>query len=37
MAAYDGGRLIALWAFEISGGAVHAIRGVVNPDKLRHV
>jgi hypothetical protein len=28
---------MAVWAFECSGGAVHAIRGVVNPEKLRHL
>jgi hypothetical protein len=37
MAAYEDGRLVAVWAFEISGGAVQAIRGVVNPDKLHHL
>jgi RNA polymerase sigma-70 factor (TIGR02957 family) len=37
LAGYEDGRLIALWAFEVSGGAVQAIRGIVNPDKLRHV
>jgi RNA polymerase sigma-70 factor (TIGR02957 family) len=37
LAAYEDGALVALWAFEISDGAVQAIRGVVNPDKLRHV
>jgi RNA polymerase sigma factor (sigma-70 family) len=37
LAAYEGGELVALWAFEISDGAVQAIRGVVNPNKLRHV
>ena len=37
LAVYEGGRLVAVWAFEVSGGAVQAIRGVVNPDKLRHV
>ncbi len=37
LAAYEGGALVALWAFEISDGAVQAIRGVVNRDKLRHV
>jgi RNA polymerase sigma-70 factor, ECF subfamily len=34
---YEGDRLIMVWALEISGGVVHAIRGVVNPDKLRHL
>jgi RNA polymerase sigma-70 factor (TIGR02957 family) len=37
LAAYDGGRLVAVWAFEISGGAVQTIRGIVNPDKLAHI
>jgi RNA polymerase sigma-70 factor (ECF subfamily) len=37
LAAYEGGRLVAVWAFEVSGGAVQAIRGVVNPDKLRQL
>ena len=36
LAGYEGGALVAVWAFEISDGAVQAIRGVVNPDKLRH-
>jgi RNA polymerase sigma-70 factor (ECF subfamily) len=36
MAVYEDGRLIALWSFEASGGGLQAIRGVVNPDKLRH-
>jgi hypothetical protein len=26
-----------VWAFEISGDAVQAIHGVVNPDKLAHI
>ena len=37
LAAYEGGRLVAVWAFEVAGGAVQAIRGVVNPDKLRQL
>jgi hypothetical protein len=37
LVAHEDGRLMAVWAFECSGGAVHAIRGVVNPDKLRHL
>ncbi len=36
LAAYEGERLVALWAIEFSDGAVQAIRGVVNPEKLRH-
>jgi RNA polymerase sigma-70 factor, ECF subfamily len=34
---FEGGRLVAVWAFEFSGDAVRAIRGVVNPDKLAHI
>jgi RNA polymerase sigma-70 factor (TIGR02957 family) len=37
LAAYEDGRLVAVWAFEMSGDAVRAIRGIVNPDKLRHL
>ena len=37
LAGYDGDRLMAVWAFECSDGAVQAIRGVVNPDKLEHL
>jgi RNA polymerase sigma-70 factor, ECF subfamily len=32
-----GGALIGVWSFEIAGGEVVAIRGVVNPDKLTHL
>jgi len=32
-----GGTLIAAMSLEISGGAVQAIRSVVNPDKLAHI
>lgn len=32
-----GGGLVGTWAFEISGGAIAGIRGVINPEKLRHV
>jgi RNA polymerase sigma-70 factor (ECF subfamily) len=35
--AYEDGRLVAVWALEVSGGAIQAIRGVVNPDKLGHL
>ena len=35
--AFDGGELVAVWAFEFSGDAVRAIRGVTNPDKLAHI
>ena len=31
------GTLIAAMAFEISGGAIQAIRSIVNPDKLAHI
>ncbi len=31
------GTLIAAWALQISDGAVQAIHGVVNPDKLAHI
>jgi RNA polymerase sigma-70 factor (ECF subfamily) len=37
MIVVEGGRLVAVWAFEISGDAVQAIHGVVNPDKLAHI
>jgi RNA polymerase sigma-70 factor (TIGR02957 family) len=37
LVAFEHGRLIAVWALELSGGAVQAIRGVTNPDKLRHL
>jgi len=37
LAAYEDDRLVALWAVEISGDTVQAIRGIVNPDKLRYV
>jgi len=33
----EGGRLIAVWAVEVSDGVIHAIHGVVNPDKLAHI
>jgi RNA polymerase sigma-70 factor (TIGR02957 family) len=35
--AFDGGRLVAVWAFEFSGDVIRAIRGVTNPDKLAHI
>ena len=35
--AFEDGRLIVVWALETSGGVVHAIRGVVNPEKLAHI
>jgi RNA polymerase sigma-70 factor (TIGR02957 family) len=34
---FEDDRLTAVWAFEISDGAIRAIRGVVNPDKLAHI
>jgi hypothetical protein len=33
----DSGALISAMAFEISDGRVHAIRSIVNPDKLVHI
>jgi len=36
-AGYEDGRLVAVWAFEVSGDGIRAIRGIVNPDKLRHL
>jgi ketosteroid isomerase-like protein len=36
--AYDGGhRVVAVFALDIAGGRVQAIRAIVNPDKLRHL
>lgn len=35
--AFDGGKLVSVWAFEFSGDAIRAIRGVTNPDKLAHI
>jgi RNA polymerase sigma-70 factor (ECF subfamily) len=37
LVAFEDGRLIAVWSLDLSGGAVQAIRGIVNPDKLRHL
>ena len=37
MLVIEDGRLVAVWAFEFSGDAMRAIRGVVNPDKLAHI
>jgi RNA polymerase sigma factor (sigma-70 family) len=34
---FEGDRLVAVWAFELSDGAIEAIHGVVNPDKLAHI
>jgi RNA polymerase sigma-70 factor (TIGR02957 family) len=35
--AFEGGTLVAAWALQISDGAIQAIHGVVNPDKLAHI
>ena len=36
--AFDAdGTLVAAWELQISGGAIQAIYGVVNPDKLTHI
>lgn len=32
-----GGQVLAVLTLETSGGTVHAVRGVVNPDKLAHL
>ncbi|MFI2364184.1 sigma-70 family RNA polymerase sigma factor [Promicromonospora sp. NPDC019610] len=32
-----GGGLIGTWSFEVSGGLLVGIRGVINPDKLGHL
>jgi RNA polymerase sigma-70 factor (ECF subfamily) len=32
-----GGGLIGTWSFEVSDGQLAGIRGVINPDKLRHL
>jgi RNA polymerase sigma-70 factor (ECF subfamily) len=37
MLVIEDGRLVAVWAFEFSDGAIHTIRGIVNPDKLAHL
>jgi RNA polymerase sigma-70 factor (ECF subfamily) len=31
------GRLVNVYVFDIAGGAVQAVRSVINPDKLRHI
>ena len=31
------GAVVAAWVLEIGDGAVHTIRSVINPDKLRHI
>ena len=35
--AVEDGAVIAAWALQISDGAIHAIHGVTNPDKLAHI
>jgi RNA polymerase sigma-70 factor (TIGR02957 family) len=37
LAVYEDGRLVAVWAFEVADDGIGAIRGVVNPDKLRQL
>ncbi len=37
LVVFEDGRLVAVWAFELSDGAIQAIHGVVNPDKLAHL
>jgi RNA polymerase sigma-70 factor (ECF subfamily) len=38
LAGFDAdGTLIAVMSFEASDGVIHAIRSVVNPDKLAHI
>ena len=32
-----GGGLIGTWSFEVSGGQLAGIRGVINPEKLGHL
>ena len=31
------GRVLSVLALDVRGGEVHAVRSVVNPDKLRHL
>jgi len=31
------GRLVGVWALEIAGGQIRALRSIVNPDKLEHL
>ena len=31
------GKVAGVMALDIAGGQVHAVRSIVNPDKLRHV
>jgi RNA polymerase sigma-70 factor (ECF subfamily) len=33
----NGGRLINVMTVDVADGAVQAVRGVINPDKLRHL
>ena len=37
MAFDQDGKLFGVLAFDVLDGQVHAIRSVVNPDKLRHL
>ena len=37
MLVIEDGRVVAVWTFDISDGAIRAIRGIVNPDKLAHI
>lgn len=31
------GRIVGVWTLEIDGGQIHALRSIVNPDKLAHL
>lgn len=33
----DQGRLVSVFSLEVRAGVVHAVRSVINPDKLRHL
>ena len=37
MIVVEDGRVVAVWAFELSDGVIQTIHGVVNPDKLAHI
>jgi RNA polymerase sigma-70 factor (TIGR02957 family) len=37
LAIHEDGRLVAVWAFEVADDGIRAIRGIVNPDKLRQL
>ena len=30
-------RIISVFSVDVAGGVVHALRSVINPDKLRHL